>query len=38
MSKKLPSFSGTKKCMDGELYRFKKGVAVVPGFTSVVNR
>jgi len=28
---KLKPFNGRKKCKDGEVYWFKKGVAVVPG-------
>ena len=28
---KIKLFSGLKKCPSGELYRFKNGVATVPG-------
>ena len=29
--KKLKLFSGNKRCPDKETYKFKKGVALVPG-------
>jgi hypothetical protein len=28
---KLKLFTGNKRCRDGEIYRFKKGKAIVPG-------
>lgn len=28
---KLKGFIGLKKCKDGEIYRFKNGIAKVPG-------
>lgn len=28
---KIKPFSGKKRCKDGEVYTFKKGVAIVPG-------
>lgn len=29
---KIKPYTGIKTCVDGELYRFKNGFAVVPGF------
>ncbi len=28
---KVKLFSGNKRCKDGETYKFKKGIAIVPG-------
>jgi len=28
---KFKGFTGVKRCADGDTYRFKKGVAIVPG-------
>lgn len=29
---KIKLFSGKKRCVDGENYIFRKGIAIVPGF------
>jgi hypothetical protein len=31
-NKSLVGFSGKKKCSNGEIYTFKKGIAIIPGF------
>ena len=30
--KKVVGFTGMKRCLAGEIYRFKRGVAQIPGF------
>ena len=29
---KVKMFSGSKKCPKGDVYKFRKGIAIVPGF------